>query len=159
MLLLLSGGTVQCFLLCFLLPPPPLTVPPFLFFSHPLSAFISFSEHLACSCFPSFWALTSCIILRRFWHDIKLQLQGNSMMWFLGEISQIWNMPFLLEEAGICHADPNNHIFNFETGYMVPPLSHWGISSWDERIPPTPLKPRRMLIHWQNEVWILQWQV
>lgn len=55
-------------------------------------------------------------------------------MGFLGEISQIWGMPFLLEEAGVCLAEPNNDIFNFENGYIVPPSSHKGFSFWDERI-------------------------
>lgn len=55
-------------------------------------------------------------------------------MLFLGEMSQIWSMPFLLEEAGVCLAEPNNDIFNFENGYIVPPSSHQGFSFWDERI-------------------------
>lgn len=70
-------------------------------------------------------------------------------MWFLGEISQIWSTPFLLEEAGVCLAEPNNDIFNFKNGYIVPPSSHQGFSFWDERIFPffSLCEPRRMLIH------------
>lgn len=58
------------------------------------------------------------------------------MMWFLGEIFQNWSMPFLLEEAGVYLAEPNSDIFNFENGYILPPLSHQGFSFWDERIYP-----------------------
>lgn len=36
-----------------------------------------------------------------------------------GEISGIRRAPFLLEEAGVCLAEPNNHIFNFENGYTA----------------------------------------
>lgn len=55
-------------------------------------------------------------------------------MLFLREISQLWSMTFLLEEAGVCHAEPNNDIFNFENGYVVPPLGHQGFSFQDESV-------------------------
>lgn len=54
-------------------------------------------------------------------------------MGFLGEISLIWSTPFLLEEAGVCLAEPNNDIFNFENGYIVPYSSHKGFSVWEKK--------------------------
>lgn len=55
-------------------------------------------------------------------------------MGILGEISQIQSAPFLLEEAGVCLAEPNNDIFNFENGYTTHHRGHRGFSFRDERI-------------------------
>ena len=57
-------------------------------------------------------------------------------MGFLREISRIWVIPFLPEEAGVCVTALNDDTFNLDTLDRVPPRSHQGFPSWDERIYP-----------------------
>ncbi|KAI9533066.1 hypothetical protein NQZ68_026619, partial [Dissostichus eleginoides] len=40
----------------------------------------------------------------------------------------------IFTRGGRCMPEPNNAIFNFENGYIVPPSSHQGFPFWDKRI-------------------------